>query len=554
MLHYNQVNGLKGVLLRKEYNEAFKAVIKFAESGEGKRLTETASDESQESQNELGVQDSYVNPFLNISGSLPARGGFILLGHPGIGEYTQFITKIQTFLISFAGKSLWLVILLILRLHARLPTIYQSTVDYAYIFNDEGVFKLNCGSHGEPDWYELGRQTTLPPTTWALIDSNQDLVGVPLAYYNRLFVVQAASPRHDCFAWRDKASHYAALYIMQPWNITELLQGYGCLNIQHSSYNILLTLTTCSRTLQRYVFSEEHLVAFFDRFGPLTRSVYVNAPIDVYEDILCSRIGNMEYEDIGEMFRQARGLDLSRIEVSHQLTLISAGKYRNIANVTIPTRHIYHLLMENCSDGLTRQAASRLYEIFIRNRTRSAVGYMLDENYHEVLCKGGQWRISSMKGSKPGPKFTHWTFQGEEPDMYLRLGFEGNLITFNTCQLPDSTTYSALPIIEYAQGSHLSLTDGYYRPSSPSAQTMDSFIYEASSKTATIFQATVETRPSVKEGGIVWLQRLGVQKFRFIVVTAPEGTLDFPFPNQWHNGVVPHIPDKYVLVLESLRI
>ena len=76
-----------------------------------------------------------------------------------------------------------------------------------------------------------------------------------------------------------------------------------------------------------------------------------------------------------------------------------------------------------------------------------------------------------MKGNKPGPEFTHWTFQGE-PDTYLRLGFEGHNIAIDTSQLPDpdSTTYSALPIIEYAQGSHLSLTDGYYCPSSLSAE------------------------------------------------------------------------------------
>lgn len=53
-----------------------------------------------------------------------------------------------------------------------------------------------------------------------------------------------------------------------------------------------------------------------------------------------------------------------------------------------------------------------------------------------------------MKGNKPGPEFTHWTFQGE-PDTYLRLGFEGHNIAIDTSQLPDpdSTTYSALPII-----------------------------------------------------------------------------------------------------------
>ena len=89
----------------------------------------------------------------------------------------------------------------------------------------------------------------------------------------------------------------------------------------------------------------------------------------------------------------------------------------------------------------------------------------------------------------------------------------------------------------------------HYYPSSSwtSEETLDSFIYEASSKTATIFQATVLKKHSVKQGGIEWLQGLGVETFRFIVVTAPEMPLDssFPFSNQWRTELPsPSIPDK----------
>ena len=72
-----------------------------------------------------------------------------------------------------------------------------------YIFNGEGVFKFYCGPKGDPDWYEIQRRTTLPKTMWALIDANQNLIEVPLAYHGRYFVVQASS-RPDHFAWQDK--------------------------------------------------------------------------------------------------------------------------------------------------------------------------------------------------------------------------------------------------------------------------------------------------------------------------------------------------------------
>ena len=151
-----------------------------------------------------------------------------------------------------------------------------------------------------------------------------------------------------------------------------------------------------------------------------------------------------------------------------------------------------------------------------------------------------------MKANKPSPKFTHWTFQGEEPDtsLYLRLVFEGRSISFSTSQLSGSPSYSDLPMRKYVQGSLLPLTDGYYCPISPSEKTFDSFIYEARTKTATIFQVTVRNVHSVKEGGIEWLRGLGVERFRYIVVTPPRLTLDFSFPNQWRGGVVPDISEK----------
>jgi hypothetical protein len=116
--------------------------------------------------------------------------------------------------------------MLILRLHAGLPTIYQSTVDRAYLFINEGVFECDCGYRGDPNFDELERCTALPASTWALIDSNQNLIKVPLGYQNRYFVVQASLPSSVHFAWRDKVNFPVDTYIMQPWTITELLQGY----------------------------------------------------------------------------------------------------------------------------------------------------------------------------------------------------------------------------------------------------------------------------------------------------------------------------------------
>ena len=118
--------------------------------------------------------------------------------------------------------------MLILRVHAGLPTMYQFDLDHVYLFNDKGVFEFNCRSNGQPpDMFEIRRRTTLPTETWALIDSNQSLVGVPPAYQTNYIVVQAALPRSERIAWKDKVNRSVGLYIMQPWTITELLHGYA---------------------------------------------------------------------------------------------------------------------------------------------------------------------------------------------------------------------------------------------------------------------------------------------------------------------------------------
>jgi hypothetical protein len=112
----------------------------------------------------------------------------------------------------------------------------------------------------------------------------------------------------------------------------------------------------------------------------------------------------------------------------------------------------------------------------------------------------------------------------------------------------------ALRLISFLHGANLALVDGYYCPSYITEETLDAFIYDAASKTATIFQATVSSEHSVKEGGVRWLQGLGVQTFRYIAVTPPNQTMDLPFPNAWSNTGGPSFPDKYVLVVKDFPI
>jgi hypothetical protein len=78
---------------------------------------------------------------------------------------------------------------------------------------------------------------------------------------------------------------------------------------------------------------------------------------------------------------------------------------------------------------------------------------------------------------------------------------------------------------------------------------LGAFIYETACKTATIVQSTVLSSHSVKKGGILWLQSLGVQTFRYIAVTSAKDLLkDLPFPNAWNSAGGPSIPDKFLVL------
>ena len=217
--------------------------------------------------------------------------------------------------------------------------------------------------------------------------------------------------------------------------------------------------------------SNEELNNFYDLFGPSARSAYAHARgIGRYEDTLRCEIKGLSYESLGFVLREANKLSLAHT-VSHQILLLSPGDFRHQFEVTIPTRHLFEMLQDALSDR-TLQAAANLYDLFVRTQfTRGSAGYLLDRQYHSILCKGGQWKLLRMISNRPGPKYTHWKgpAESEEPENiseYLCLGYEGHAISIGT-QLPPANGYLPLRMKEYLGSVSLTLIDGcYYYPSS----------------------------------------------------------------------------------------
>ncbi|KIL69261.1 hypothetical protein M378DRAFT_773366 [Amanita muscaria Koide BX008] len=489
-----------GVLIRDEYAEALRAIVKWFLADE---MTEDA----------MEVDDIEPTPFVfdvPLKGLVSENRGFVLLGDPGI------------------GKTVLLYVLLVLRLQAQLPTIYQSRASHLYYFADDGVYLINL----TPSLIATNFKSQFHKSTWCLIDSNQSLDTVPMFIQDLdLFIVQASSPRPHCYAWIDKATGPVYRYFMKPWTLPELL---------------------VSRMLQRKVCSEAQIEFFSTRYGTSPRLVHANAShLSEYETSLLRKMVNITYEGVAKLVRES---SLGGA-VSHQLVTISPGATRHDFQSTFPTRYIYEKFLDHLSTHKL-EAAALLYDIFVQNpNTRAPAGLILEDAVNEVFPRGGQWSFVPMtKSNRTGKKYTHWKDpNGSTTPQYLHLGYLGHHIAIGTTRHPVGTVYVALPLKFFLPGAPaLQLVDGYYRPSSRLQETFDAFIYESASKTATVLQVTTGKAHSVKKGGIEWLQSLGVERFRYIAISTPNTPLDLPFPNEWNTSTGPSIPEKYLLTVESL--
>ena len=73
------------------------------------------------------------------------------------------------------------------------------------------------------------------------------------------------------------------------------------------------------------------------------------------------------------------------------------------------------------------------------------------------------------------------------------------------------------------------LETGFYVPQVTNEATFDGFAYDAEQRIATVFQATVGAKHSVKNPGLKWLKDLGVEKVYYVGVTPVGQSLDILF-------------------------
>ncbi|KAJ3493460.1 hypothetical protein NLJ89_g11015 [Agrocybe chaxingu] len=144
------------------------------------------------------------------------RSCFILEGGPGI------------------GKTYWLLTVLVLRLHARLPTIYQWEPDRIVFFDQDGPvhFRTVNDVLNSAAAVQLWHSREL----WVLVDvKNDHQHPVDRLYHSRgVFIIQATTTSMRYTRWMDKLSYPGVSFILRPWSLAELIIGCVASFISHT--------------------------------------------------------------------------------------------------------------------------------------------------------------------------------------------------------------------------------------------------------------------------------------------------------------------------------
>ncbi|KAF8069237.1 hypothetical protein FPV67DRAFT_1112863 [Lyophyllum atratum] len=494
---------LQSTLLRDDYFEALRAL--FRAVGWQASTIHNPDDQSRPE-----------NPFLNQRSHTVKSAGFILTGHPGI------------------GKTAWLPLVLILRLHAKLPTIYQVGPRSTLLFNGSGVERIMTDLNEDIiRGFKKACEVDGPFPIWALIDSNLDLTRVnPLYLTSEIFVVQTPSPRANRLEWKKKQNIKAPEFILQPFTLSELIAG---------------------RQLQPTICPVALLAEFFHQYGPCARPAYINSEsrelLEEYGTRVRALVQDLNEDQLEHMLTKAKFMNYEHT-TSHSILLIRPSDSRRLPVIYPASHHIMGLLV-HAFDKTNEDARDRLYRRYSQHpQTKTLAGYLLDGGIHKVFIAGGVWVLKKMVESGQGKKNKIWSAAKVENEeiRYLSISANGFSITTNK---PADASPTAIDKHTFTTPRKETLTPGYYYPFTRNQPTFDSFLYEETDKKhAVIMQATVALDHGVKYKGIKHLTDLGVEKITYIAVTPPDVSLKLPFPL----AVDSLVGDRYQLELAHLHV
>ncbi|KAF7365111.1 Carboxylic ester hydrolase [Mycena venus] len=422
---------------------------------------------------------------------------FVILGHPGI------------------GKTALLPIILVLRCLARRVTFLQMKPDEMWMFYPflRTAYRLRTN-----DIMPNELRMLLPRDTWALIDSNEQISSVPPCITSmRSFVIQTTSPKAFRTDWIAKRGYGVVWWYMASWTLPELICGRDFDPLDEDARPT----------------SEKDLEAFVAVCPPSARlaDLLQDEHFDFEKHAshkLGIKISAMTLQSIIRLLSDDPEFDKDDT-ISHHVLAVTPGPMRHIPATYIPSREIYHLLRDKLRALKAWEAAS-FYFLLLRNRfTKGSAGYLLEDIIHILLGEGGTWQLTELQKGTQGSANTYW--ETGTTAAVLAIGHDGPLSCCISKTTPPSTTCVPIYTRAYNPLTTTSLVTAFYHPLSGSQPTFDAFFYDATTKTATIFQSTVSAEHSVKPKGIEWLRSCGAENFVYVALTPADVDIRFPFPN-----------------------
>ncbi|KAI0686459.1 hypothetical protein BC835DRAFT_1379432 [Cytidiella melzeri] len=379
------------------------------------------------------------------------------------------------------GKTLWLYFVLMLRLSAKLPTIFQPYSDVCYYFHEKGV-----------DEYKDDQLLDVTPCTetwiWWLIDSNQgNLVSYARTNNRSQFILYTASPRRDRFKWLSEYL-WPSEYYMEPWSTAELI---------------------CAQVARQKPVPESTIVRYAELYGHNVRRI--------------GGLGTLDCEFLWEKSRveQAlQGMNLKHFEDElRQLgCFIEDHRYEAILTVvpdphnpfrrpslTFATHHlfreVYSLLTSNDTAKSNRLYAA-MNRLFYAN---PIAGLIYQHRARDLLQSGDELTLYPMVSILKNAELYVARDDSSGPAKTVRHGVLRRI------------WYNSEREVTNAEPSC------YYVPAGSNQATFDAFFHESdqSINRFTVFQMMpLANEHDVKPDGLKWLKRIDARaSIRYIAVT-----------------------------------
>lgn len=285
------------------------------------------------------------------------------------------------------------------------------------------------------------------------------------------------------------------------------------------------------------------LINFRRKYGGSARDAYKYANhLDEYRRIIDKAAAGMSESSLKEAYTS----DPSSLTVPSRVghVLLSVFPLSDINRkrfcITSPTPHMQLRVLE-ILDNNRDAACRRLYEICLRAGHNlgclSLASDLLDRHYHTFLTAGGCWGLCRMGHSNRKPhddqKLRTWKTQTDEPSKFLIVN---KVMKLETHPVNPGANHSGrakckakcaspVEIFTVKKNQSSPLEPGrYYRPDTRTFPTFDSFYVDKRGH-AIAFQATTSTKHNVKDEGVEWLKKHGINRITYILVS-PKSTID----------------------------